>query len=71
MQTLKFNKTTKEVKLCDGYHNDSKLIFHFKNTPTVKVKEEGFYEVMVKESDEKNVPVARFPIANTIMLIEK
>lgn len=71
MQTLKFNTTTKEVKLYDGYHNDNKLILHFTNTPTVKVKEEGFYEVMVKESDEKNVPVARFPIANTVMLIEK
>jgi hypothetical protein len=37
------------------------------------VKEEGFYEVMKETTNEESsrLPVARFPIQNTIMLIEK
>ena len=71
MQTLKFDTTIKEVKVYEGNPNDSKMIHHFMNTPTVKVREEGFYEVMMKDNEDKNIPVARFPISNTIMLIEK
>jgi len=36
--------------------------------------EEGYYQVMQMDStstEEKRVPVARFPIANTNMIIKK
>jgi hypothetical protein len=41
--------------------------------PTVKI-EDGFYQVMQIDGtsvEEKRVPVARFPIQNTNMLIKK
>jgi hypothetical protein len=50
------------------------MVNSFINVPTVKIKPEGFYEVIQKEvnsdSSESNYPVARYPIANTNMLIE-
>ena len=75
-QLLVFNTTLKTVKLYEG-NEESKILYHFFNIPTVKVKEEGqYYEVIQKGSDmisseERSTPIARFPIANTNMLIEK
>jgi hypothetical protein len=72
MQTLVFNTTTKSAKLYEG--NDHSTILHsFDSVPTVKI-EEGYYQVMQVDGtsvEDKRVPVARFPIANTNMLIKK
>jgi hypothetical protein len=73
LQTLVFNTATKTVKLYEGVAESSPIIMIFNDVPTVKVME-SFYEVMQTDSfsnDEKRVPVARFPIANTNMLINK
>jgi len=76
MQTLLFNTTLKTVKVYEG-DEETKILYHFSNIPTVKVKEEGqYYEVIQKgidvmTSEERSLPIARFPIANTNMLIEK
>jgi hypothetical protein len=45
MQKLVFNTTTKTVEITfeDG------LIKNYSDVPTVKVREEGFYEVMQKD----------------------
>jgi hypothetical protein len=69
MQTLVFNTTEKTVKIYEGSKNDSKIIYIKDEVPTVKV-ERGFYEVMQRQG-ETAVPVMRFPISNTNMLIEK
>ena len=73
MQTLVFNTSTKSVKLYDGKEEQSEVLYQFTNVPTVKI-EEGYYQVMQMDStstEEKRVPVARFPIANTNMIIKK
>jgi hypothetical protein len=72
MQTLVFNTTTKSAKLYEG-NESSPILYTFENVPTVKF-EEGYYQVMQLDgtsTEEKRVPVARFPIANTNMLIKK
>ena len=69
MQTLVFNTTTKTVKVYEGRHQDSYIIFSLDGVPTVKLKE-GYYEVMQKDF-ETSVPVLRLPISNTNMVIEK
>ena len=72
MQTLVFNTSTKSVKLYEG-NESSPILYMFENVPTVKI-EEGYYQVMqldVTSTEEKRVPVARFPIANTNMIIKK
>jgi hypothetical protein len=72
MQTLVFNTSTKSVKLYEG-NESSPILYTFENVPTVKF-EEGFYQVMQMDStstEEKRVPVARFPISNTNMIIKK
>jgi hypothetical protein len=72
MQTLVFNTSTKSVKLYEASVS-STILFTFDNVPTVKI-EEGYYQVMQMDStstEEKRVPVARFPIANTNMIIKK
>lgn len=66
MLTLTFNTTTKTVSIKES----SIILFNFDNIPTVKIKE-GFYEVIQKDILDKTLPIARFPIQNTIMLIEK
>jgi hypothetical protein len=38
--------------------------------PTVKIYD-GYYEVKQKDEDEKTYPVARFPVNQTNMFIEK
>jgi hypothetical protein len=72
MQTLVFNTSTKSVKLYESSVSLT-ILFTFDNVPTVKI-EEGYYQVMQMDStstEEKRVPVARFPIANTNMIIKK
>jgi hypothetical protein len=72
MQTLVFNTTTKSAKLYEG-DDRSTILYTFDSVPTVKIIE-GYYEVMQIDAtsvEEKRVPVARFPIANTNMLIKK
>lgn len=69
LQTIIFNSTEKTVKVYEGHPNESTMVNSFTDVPTVKVKDEGFYEVIQKEL-ESNYPVARYPIANTNMLIE-
>ena len=72
MQTLVFNTSTKSAKLYEGNESSSNL-YTFDSVPTVKIIE-GYYEVMQIDAtsvEEKRVPVARFPIANTNMLIKK
>jgi hypothetical protein len=73
MQTLVFNTTTKTAKLYEGKDESSAILYTFNEVPTVKC-EDGYYQVMQIDgtsSEEKRVPVARFPIANTNMLIKK
>jgi hypothetical protein len=50
----------------------SKILHVFPDVPTVKVME-TYYEVISKQTidgSETRVPVARFPISNTNMIIE-
>jgi len=74
LQTIIFNSTEKTVKVYEEHPDQSTMVNSFINVPTVKIKPEGFYEVIQKEvnsdSSESNYPVARYPIANTNMLIE-
>lgn len=74
-QTLVFNTTLKTAKVYNEVSGISPIIYTFDNVPTVKPKEEGYYEVIQRgyndEGLETNYPVARFPIASTNMLIEK
>lgn len=70
MQTLVFNTTTKTVLVKAV---DSTILYEFNEIPTVKI-ESGYYEVIQIDSafaDGRKIPVARFPIANTNMLIKK
>lgn len=72
MQTLVFNSTTKTAVLFEK-NLDSDILFKFENVPTVRVAN-TFYEVMKMEmipTGERQIPVARFPVSNTNMLIEK
>jgi hypothetical protein len=72
MQTLVFNTTTKSAKLYEG-NESSPILYTFESVPTVKI-EDGYYQVMQVDgtsTEDKRVPVARFPITNTNMLIKK
>jgi hypothetical protein len=72
MQTLVFNTTTKSAKLYEGVEQGN-ILYTFNDVPTVKI-EDGYYQVMQVDNstgEDKRVPVARFPIANTNMLIKK
>ena len=66
MLTLIFN-TTKRTVIVTGEYGQN---YSWEKVPTVKVFD-GYYEVMQKDELDKSLPVARFPISNTIMLIEK
>jgi hypothetical protein len=70
MQTLVFNTTLKEVRLYQAEKHISPLLELFIEVPTVRVSD-GFYEVMKKYDEDKNIPVLRVPISRTNMLIEK
>lgn len=72
MQTLIFNTKTKTVVVYENQPGSSKIIHTFDNVPTVVV-ESTYYEVKSIQNIknvEVRVPVARFPISNTNMLIE-
>jgi hypothetical protein len=66
MLTLIFNTTKRTVNVIGAYDQN----YSWEKVPTVKVFD-GYYEVMQKDELDKSLPVARFPISNTIMLIEK
>ena len=73
MQTLVFNTSTKTAKLYTDKSEDSEILYTFNDVPTVKI-EQDFYQVMQIDAtsvEGTRVPVARFPIANTNMLIKK
>lgn len=74
MQTLLFNTTTKSATLYAGKMEGSEILYTFQNVPTVK-KEENYYEIVeevVEQDDRKQrFPIARFPIANTNMIIAR
>lgn len=71
MQTLVFNTTTKTAKLYVGEAESTALIAHYTDVPTVKVMDDGFYQVMQRDAMEAQLPVLRVPIANTNMLIKQ
>jgi hypothetical protein len=73
LQTLLFNTATRSAKLYEGVAEQSEILYLFDNVPTVKI-EDGYYQVLQLDNtstEEKRVPVARFPISNTNMLIKK
>jgi hypothetical protein len=73
MQTLVFNSTNRTARLYQGKAEDSEILYHYESVPTLKI-EDGYYQIMqteVTSSEDKRFPVARFPIANTNMLIKK
>ena len=72
MQTLVFNTKTKTAVVYAGTPHDSTIIHTFTDVPTVTVAS-TYYEVKSKQmidGVENRVPVARFPISNTNMLIQ-
>lgn len=71
MQTLVFNTTTKTAKFYEGVAEKSDLIAHYTDVPTVKVMDDGYYQVMQRDALEKQLPVLRVPIANTNMFIKE
>ena len=75
LQTLVSNSTEKTVTVSTQTEFGLETLYSFQNVPTVKPKPEGYYEVIQKERDsnglDTNYPVARFPIQNTNMIIEK
>ena len=71
MQTLVFNTTTKTAKLYEGIAEKSEIIVAYGEVPTVKVMDDGFYQVMQRDAMEKQLPVLRVPIANTNMIIKE
>jgi hypothetical protein len=70
MQTLVFNTTTRTAKLYEGVAEKSEIIVAYGEVPTVKVMEDGFYQVMQLDAMEKQLPVLRVPIANTNMIVK-
>jgi hypothetical protein len=73
MQTLVFNTTTKNARLYTDKDADSELLYEFTDVPTIKVTEHSYEVIQIDSSstEGKRVPVARFPISNTNMLIKK
>jgi hypothetical protein len=70
MQTLVFNTTTRTAKLYEGVAEKSEIIVAYGEVPTVKVMEDGFYQIMQLDAMEKQLPVLRVPIANTNMFVK-
>jgi hypothetical protein len=70
MQTLVFNTTTRTAKLYEGGAEKSDIIIAYTEVPTVKVMDDGFYQVMQLDAMEKQLPVLRVPIANTNMFVK-
>jgi hypothetical protein len=70
MQTLVFNTTTRTAKLYEGVAEKSDIIIAYTEVPTVKVMDDGFYQVMQLDAMEKQLPVLRVPIAKTNMFVK-
>jgi len=78
MQTLVFNTTDKTTNLYDGISIEDGIIiseYSFDDVSTVSVRE-GYYEIMkMYEINTRTkgkivtIPVARFPISQTNMII--
>lgn len=71
MQSLVFNTTSKTIILYEGFTTEGKILIKMNNIPTVKIMEEGYYEVRQFDENEKQIPVLRLPISNTNMFITK
>ena len=71
MQTLKFDTTNRIVILYSGQLEDSTILLTYENIPTVKVTENGYYEVHQSDENKKVSPILRVPISNTNMVIIK
>lgn len=71
MQLLVFRTITKTTTLYVSSDDKSTIpSFSFDNVSTVAIRDNGYYEIMVKKGQSSNaIPVARLPIANTNMLI--
>lgn len=68
MQTLIFSTTSKKAEV---FFSDGKSQT-FEDVPTVKVRPEGFYEIMQKDMfEDKQYPIYRLPISSTIMEIRR
>lgn len=69
---LEFDTQEKKVRVYLGLDAQTRIIYKsFDNVPTVKVREEGYYEVMQKQGSESTsaIPVLRLPIPSTVMEI--
>lgn len=71
MMTLIFNTTEKAVDIHTKYPDSGPPIETFRDVPTVKVREEGMYEVFQTGDDGRVYPIVRFPVCDTIMFIRK
>ena len=70
-QTLVFNTTLKTAKLYAGIAEKTEVIASYTDVPTVKVMDDGYYQVMQKDALEKQLPVLRVPISRTNMFIKE
>jgi hypothetical protein len=74
MLTLIFNTTEKTARVYSDYptsFSEDDAIEFWREVPTVKVREDGIYEIYQTGSDGRVYPVARFPVNQTVMLIRK
>lgn len=71
MMTLIFNTTEKAVDVFPKYPDSGSPIETFRDVPTVKVRDEGIYEVLQTGDDGRIYPIARFPVCDTVMFIRK
>lgn len=71
MQTLIFDTVEKTAHLYVGEPTLTPVIFSYDRVTTVRISTDGYYEAMQKSLIGDSVlPVARFPICNTNMLIK-
>lgn len=69
---LEFDTQSKEARVYLGLDPSTRIIYkYFTNVPTVKVREEGYYEIMQKQGTENSsaIPVMRLPVSSTVMEI--
>ena len=71
MKKLIFNTTQKHVTLYESMIED-RVVLKVANASTVKVADQGFYEVFVKDPETgQGKPKVRIPINEVIMFIEE
>ena len=71
MKKLIFNTTEKHVTLYESMIED-RVVLKVANASTVKVADQGFYEVFVKDPGTvSGKPKVRIPINEVIMFIEE